>query len=90
MTTRAANTGTYSTIGLIAISPPGCTGVGTSFYGSYTLGLLLLALLVVCLFTPAVIDCARWLGEGRESVRVCSSIIGVCVCVRRSVCVRAC
>ena len=86
MTTRAANTGTYSTIGLIAISPPGCTGVGTSFYGSYLLMLLVLALLVACLFMPAGLDCFRCVGEGvfvKLSVCACVLVGVVCkyVCV---------
>ena len=46
-------------LGFISLSPPGCTGVGRSFYLSYGLWLLLLSLVTLCLFLPAVLDARR-------------------------------
>lgn len=41
------------------MTPPSCTGVGSTFYASYALWLLLLLFLIVCLLVPALVDAVR-------------------------------
>ena len=41
----------------ISLTPPSCTGLGASFYSSYWLWLLLLALVLAALLLPALLQC---------------------------------
>jgi hypothetical protein len=46
-------------LAFVSLTPASCTGLGASFYSSYSLWLAVLLLLLFCLFLPALLDACR-------------------------------